>query len=291
MKACIFSFLILFSVHAFAQFGQPEFVDVLSDKDQINAWPFCKLRGDTLSHASFIATYQLTYKIAPMDASTRSTKAILLISSKWTHFYNALYNRADSIYTDSFRSENSFHATPPVPWITVGEVYRNHSTDSMFILTRMPFTNKYILQYDEKEPDIKWEMEDKTDMINGYACFKAIADYGGRTWTAWYTPEIPVNAGPWKLWGLPGLIMKVTDTTDDYTFEVIQLTRQKVPIIWYDLPYKQISKKEMMRQERGFHSMPIVYFGEYGKHAFFARGSSEQLGPTWSIKYNPIEQE
>jgi GLPGLI family protein len=29
--------------------------------------------------------------------------------------------------------------------------------------------------------------------------------------TAWYTPEIPVSVGPANFWGLPGLILEMSD--------------------------------------------------------------------------------
>ena len=32
-----------------------------------------------------------------------------------------------------------------------------------------------------------------------------------RVITAWYTPEIPVNFGPDNYWGLPGLILEVSE--------------------------------------------------------------------------------
>lgn len=69
----------------------------------------------------------------------------------------------------------------------------------------------------------EWEISDESKEIIGYQCFKAIADYRGRKWTAWFAPEIPVQEGPWKLGGLPGLILEAYDTGRDYVFECVGL--------------------------------------------------------------------
>lgn len=63
-----------------------------------------------------------------------------------------------------------------------------------------------------------WEISTKTEEICGYTCQTATADYLGRKWTIWYTEEIPVNLGPWLLWGAPGLILKAEDDQGLFRF-------------------------------------------------------------------------
>lgn len=62
--------------------------------------------------------------------------------------------------------------------------------------------------YDEPFSEIDWQIaEDSTKTVLGYQCIMASTDYHGRKWTVWFTPEIPVQDGPWKFCGLPGLIL------------------------------------------------------------------------------------
>ena len=35
--------------------------------------------------------------------------------------------------------------------------------------------------------------------VASFDCQKAECDFRGRRWEAWFTPEIPVSEGPWKL--------------------------------------------------------------------------------------------
>lgn len=76
-------------------------------------------------------------------------------------------------------------------------------------------------QYDEKTPIISWTLSEETENICGYECKKAEGEYGGRSWTVWYAEDIAVPFGPWKLIGLPGLVMKATDSENIHTFSAI----------------------------------------------------------------------
>ena len=67
--------------------------------------------------------------------------------------------------------------------------------------------------YTEPLGEIVWEISDSTKIVLGYDCVMATANYHGRDWTAWFTPDIPLQEGPWKLCGLPGLILAANEST------------------------------------------------------------------------------
>lgn len=63
--------------------------------------------------------------------------------------------------------------------------------------------------YSEPFDELTWEIEgDSSENVLGYECVLAHSDYHGRHWRAWFTQDIPIQSGPWKLRGLPGLILK-----------------------------------------------------------------------------------
>ncbi|WP_074407832.1 GLPGLI family protein [Aquimarina megaterium] len=76
---------------------------------------------------------------------------------------------------------------------------------------------------------IPWKLHSEYKNISKYKCQKATALFRGRKYTAWFTTEIPVSHGPWKLRGLPGLIMKAYDHTRKYEFEIAKVNLNADP--------------------------------------------------------------
>ncbi|MBO6200820.1 MAG: GLPGLI family protein [Chryseobacterium sp.] len=71
-------------------------------------------------------------------------------------------------------------------------------------------------------PVFAWKILAETVKIGDYQTQKAETNFGGRTWYAWFTQEVPLQDGPYKFGGLPGLIVKVQDTKGDYSFDLMQ---------------------------------------------------------------------
>ena len=84
-------------------------------------------------------------------------------------------------------------------------------------------------QYQEKAPLFHWKIMPVRKTVAGYECQQAVTAFGGRTWEAWFTRGIPVSDGPYKFYGLPGLIVQVRDTHDNYVFELLNLDNSPQP--------------------------------------------------------------
>ena len=94
---------------------------------------------------------------------------------------------------------------------------------------------------DDSAKDTKYKTEDKdkkTNFMDGIELPKEIEI------TAWYTPEIPVNQGPENYWGLPGLILEVTDGKTTILCSKVVLNAKEKADIKASSTGKEISQKE-----------------------------------------------
>lgn len=85
----------------------------------------------------------------------------------------------------------------------------------------------------EKTPKLDWKLTKETKKILNYICYKATTKFRGRDYIAWFTPEIAHNYGPWKLNGLPGLILKAETDLFSYEAKRIVLNSDKIPNLDY----------------------------------------------------------
>jgi GLPGLI family protein len=103
----------------------------------------------------------------------------------------------------------------------------------------------------ESKVNFNWKILEDEKKIGIYNCKKAITTFRGRTYTVWFTNEIPIPYGPWKLNGLPGLILSAEDSEGIYKWnaKLIKYPFEK-KIDFNDLKkrmlkYKEISFKDL----------------------------------------------
>lgn len=117
--------------------------------------------------------------------------------------------------------------------------------------------------------DIKWELLDETKMFKGMQVQKAVTNFRGRSYTAWFNPAIPIPDGPWKYRGLPGLIVEIYDEKKHIRIEMeamqipasfnvtIKVPKKGIPIIYplYAKQYQEIMNIEAKMYEAQFKQM------------------------------------
>lgn len=96
--------------------------------------------------------------------------------------------------------------------------------------------------------NIKWIIADSTKQILGYKCNKATTNFRGRQWEVWFTPEIAMPFGPWKLYGLPGLILSAHDTS--MRFNMIATAIHYEP--------NDILSKNFLKLKEAYNKSPIT---------------------------------
>lgn len=128
------------------------------------------------------------------------------------------------------------------------------------------------LSIPDSYPQQDWEILEETKDIGGYSCQKAVCNFKGRKYTAWFTTELPFSAGPWKLTGLPGLILSAADETGSVSFEYAGFDTLADQEVWVQAPANTVksNRKEATKLMEAFKANPNAYI--QAKHSGGAGG-------------------
>jgi len=90
-------------------------------------------------------------------------------------------------------------------------------------------TDEFKVSDDRK---IEWKILPDQQKIGEFTAQKAVGEFAGRQWIAWFTTDIPFQDGPYKFNGLPGLIVKIEDKTNSHSFTLKEVKKLKADEIW-----------------------------------------------------------
>ena len=110
-------------------------------------------------------------------------------------------------------------------WMTTTS-YLFFVKENKFFTKEMFSLRSYLIE--ENAPIIEWKTSKDTLSFSGLNCQKATATFEGKNWIAWYAPTVPFQGGPWKLNGLPGLIVEAHDTNKQVYFQFAGIENAKI---------------------------------------------------------------
>ena len=115
--------------------------------------------------------------------------------------------------------------------------------------------------YKEPHAELEWQIGDSVKTVLGYNCTMAETDYHGRHWTVWFTTDIPLRDGPWKLCGLPGLILEASETTGQHSFTAtgIEKSDREMFPIYLKSNYDKMKRKDMLKAYAAYRRSADAY--------------------------------
>lgn len=132
--------------------------------------------------------------------------------------------------TDSIRSQ-----------IIKGSSDYHMSKQKHLVLEEKFWNRKRVVIKDSVSFEWKLIPKEKKEIL-GLMCLSAETTFRGRDYTVWYSPEIPIPSGPWKFYGLPGLILKADSKDKKISFIATSLSNkydeklhEKYSLIYDDL--------------------------------------------------------
>ena len=180
---------------------------------------------------------------------------------------------------------------------SVTKTYPDYKTN----LHRRLSMDAYSISDDRK---INWKISSEKEKIGEWNAQKAEADFAGRHWVAWFSTEIPIQDGPYKFHGLPGLIVKIEDKTGSHKMELrgIKNIQGDLNINVFEAKEIAINSKQFQKVIKEYENDPtkgikqmqmggatIVMTGKDGTTSKIAKEQEERLKNQIKKDNNRIE--
>lgn len=253
-------------------------------------------KSEPIDELVFRAQYELKMveDTTKADRQPNSETMMLEVGKKCSQFYSYTTYLRDSTLIADYANKVSQdvlqqHAKAYGNGRITYRIYKNYPTGKVTTLDRLATSN---FRCEEKNEKPVWTLLPDTATILTYHCRKATGHFRGRSYTAWFTMEIPVSEGPWKLCGLPGLIIKAEDDRRHYSFECtgIEQFRGPKPLLFNGKGFESISRRDLNKVYERYAKDPVGFITSTAPNVKLT--VKDEQGNTlknFELPYNPIE--
>lgn len=228
----------------------------------------CCYAQKKIDEAYLKCQYDYTYVVDTLSGKTVKDWLVLQIGENLSKCYSYYSMQVDSIFASPdrdviLRQQINAAIGSKTEWPhkrMKAYVYKNYPQGKMTVTDGL-LMQDYI--YEDTLYAQNWVIQDSSKLILGHECQKAVCHYRGHCWTAWFAMDIPITDGPWKLCGLPGLIMEATSEDNSHAFKLLGMEKvSKEPIV-FSKTYVGNNKFEKTTFEKFLKEQYIFLFGDF----------------------------
>lgn len=196
--------------------------------------------------------YELQYKYDSTSSDHQKVNMILDISPKEVKFYGR-----DLLIADSLNKKFGNMDNKNVDM--TGQIVKrklNSSENENFINIKF---NYYSFKTNDK---IDWKISTETKKVQDYTLQKATAKFGGRNWIAWFNKDIPLNEGPFKFRGLPGLIFEIKDDKQEFIYSLVKSQKTEGIPVTNDFLESNFGNKAIPVSEKQIQKLMMEFYND-----------------------------
>ncbi|MEA3424659.1 MAG: GLPGLI family protein [Bacteroidota bacterium] len=141
----------------------------------------------------------------------------------------------------------------------------------------------------EPMESFNWNITTQTKKIGDFICQMATGNCRGRLYTVWFCSDIPFSAGPWKLAGLPGLILEAEDSKKQVIF---RFNRIEYPITEFIEPVPNaiiVKETDFEKMRQAYYDNPNPSGSNTGVKAIIKNAQGQEVISKRPTINNPID--
>ncbi|CAD7806559.1 hypothetical protein CHRY9390_01528 [Chryseobacterium aquaeductus] len=165
--------------------------------------------------------YDMVYKTDSSDSETQKKAMVLLIKDNQSKFFSQEQLINDSVIIEKQKTNGKALKKYDYNFMTIKDNQEKKLHKFNAIL-------RDLYKITESMPVFNWIITGETKTINTFTCQKATLNYANRSWEAWFTTDIALHEGPYVFNGLPGLIISLKDSKNNYEFSFSGLKKNEV---------------------------------------------------------------
>ncbi|MGA9211348.1 GLPGLI family protein [Kaistella sp.] len=229
------------------------------------------LFGLMLSAQNNRVVYEYQFRLDSTKIDSLKTEWMYLdISKNGSKYYSKAAFESDSIVNESIKKQmasgmkNISVSRQSFGGEIKDEVEKTYPEYKTFLISKIG-NDSYKALEDRK---LVWKILPDKKQLGTFNVQKATTNFAGRNWTAWFTTDVPIQDGPYKFSGLPGLIVEIFDQTGSHKMELkgikkmAETTPEELDTQGKDIPFTKkkpidVNRQQYVKQLKQYENDPV----------------------------------